>query len=157
MAIEYDLILVTCFICLIEVLEIHKRLKNEIPTGIQKARMLELTKKLSSCCTTLPQPSTYDPQCVVPPVVSRASKSGNIMVLRSSLFVLQAAYNKIQSDLDRYSTFHRAIAYCATDMSGINSLSTTWLLKSSVTTTLIVEDFCGLFFLAPLVKAASGS
>jgi hypothetical protein len=62
-----------------------------------------------------------------------------MLVFRSSLFVIHATYNNIQSDYDRYSTFLCAIAYCSADICGIISVSTTWLLKSFVTT--LIGDF----------------
>jgi hypothetical protein len=58
----------------------------------------------------------------------------------SSLFVIHAPYNNIQSDYGKYSTFLCDIAYCSADICGIISVSTTWLLKSFFTT-LIGEVF----------------
>jgi hypothetical protein len=82
---------------------------------------------------------------LVSPVVSTASNSGYIIVLRSSLFVIHAAYNNKQSYYGKYSAFLRAIVYCSAGICGIISVSTTWLLKSLITT--LIGDFFGSTFL----------
>jgi hypothetical protein len=73
------------------------------------------------------------------PVVSTASNYGNIIVLGSSLFVIHATYKNKQSDSGNYSAFLCAVAYCSAEICGIISVSTTWLLKSLVTT--LIGDF----------------
>jgi hypothetical protein len=71
---------------------------------------------------------------LVSPVVSTGINYGNIIVLRSSLFVIHAAYNNKQSYYGRYIAFLRAVAYCSAEICGIISVSTTWLLKYLVAT-----------------------